>query len=90
MISCYCKKAGSFPLEEDFANYIMQEGYHLHDFEAYEQVFLHKYIYSISFLLCFYIIVVCLQMLRDAGFDEVISEDRTEQVGLLFIPWIYM
>ncbi|CAN4100295.1 unnamed protein product [Withania somnifera] len=53
LISDYCKKAG--PASEEFAAYIKQRGYDLHDVEAYGQ------------------------MLRDAGFDEVIAEDRTEQ-----------
>ncbi|WMV35240.1 hypothetical protein MTR67_028625 [Solanum verrucosum] len=53
LISDYCKKAG--PASEDFAAYIKQRGYDLHDVEAYGQ------------------------MLRDAGFNEVIAEDRTEQ-----------
>ncbi|KAJ8559987.1 hypothetical protein K7X08_004045 [Anisodus acutangulus] len=53
LISDYCKKAG--PASEEFAAYIKQRGYDLHDVEAYGQ------------------------MLRDAGFNEVISEDRTEQ-----------
>ncbi|KAF3650361.1 Phosphoethanolamine N-methyltransferase [Capsicum annuum] len=52
LISDYCKKAG--PASEEFAAYIKQRGYDLHDVEAYGQ------------------------MLRDAGFNEVIAEDRTE------------
>ncbi|OIT21052.1 PREDICTED: phosphoethanolamine N-methyltransferase 1-like [Nicotiana attenuata] len=53
LISDYCKKAG--PASEEFAEYIKQRGYDLHDVEAYGQ------------------------MLRDAGFNEVVAEDRTEQ-----------
>ncbi|CAI9113675.1 OLC1v1014322C4 [Oldenlandia corymbosa var. corymbosa] len=53
LISDYCKKAGT--PSEDFAQYIKQRGYDLHDVQAYGQ------------------------MLRDAGFDEVIAEDRTDQ-----------
>ncbi|XP_016493417.2 phosphoethanolamine N-methyltransferase 1 [Nicotiana tabacum] len=53
LISDYCKKAG--PASEEFAGYIKQRGYDLHDVEAYGQ------------------------MLRDAGFNEVVAEDRTEQ-----------
>ncbi|XP_057996176.1 phosphomethylethanolamine N-methyltransferase-like [Hevea brasiliensis] len=53
LISYYCKSAGS-PSPE-FAEYIKQRGYDLHDVEAYGQ------------------------MLRDAGFDDVIAEDRTDQ-----------
>ncbi|KAK9277797.1 hypothetical protein L1049_027353 [Liquidambar formosana] len=53
LISDYCKRAG--PPSPEFAKYIMQRGYDLHDVEAYGQ------------------------MLRDAGFDEVIAEDRTDQ-----------
>ncbi|XP_010274723.1 PREDICTED: phosphomethylethanolamine N-methyltransferase-like [Nelumbo nucifera] len=53
LISDYCKRAGS-PSKE-FAQYIEQRGYGLHDVEAYGQ------------------------MLKDAGFKEVIAEDRTNQ-----------
>ncbi|XP_021292334.1 phosphoethanolamine N-methyltransferase 1 [Herrania umbratica] len=53
LISDYCKNAGT-PSSE-FAEYIKQRGYDLHDVKAYGQ------------------------MLSDAGFDEVIAEDRTEQ-----------
>lgn len=53
LISDYCKSAGT-PSPE-FANYIKQRGYDLHDVKAYGQ------------------------MLRDAGFDDVIAEDRTDQ-----------
>ncbi|MFS8007004.1 putative phosphoethanolamine N-methyltransferase [Helianthus anomalus] len=53
LISDYCRKSGT--PSEDFAAYIKQRGYDLHDVETYGQ------------------------MLRDAGFGEVIAEDRTEQ-----------
>lgn len=53
LISDYCKNAGE-PSPE-FAQYIKQRGYDLHDVQAYGQ------------------------MLRDAGFNEVIAEDRTNQ-----------
>uniref|UniRef100_A0A6N2LI30 phosphoethanolamine N-methyltransferase n=1 Tax=Salix viminalis TaxID=40686 RepID=A0A6N2LI30_SALVM len=53
LISDYCKSAGT-PSPE-FAEYIKQRGYDLHDVKAYGQ------------------------MLRDAGFDEVIAEDRSDQ-----------
>ncbi|CAN0891459.1 Phosphoethanolamine N-methyltransferase [Linum grandiflorum] len=53
LISDYCRSAGT-PSEE-FAEYIKQRGYDLHDVKAYGQ------------------------MLRDAGFQEVIAEDRTNQ-----------
>ncbi|XVF53789.1 hypothetical protein PTKIN_Ptkin05aG0127100 [Pterospermum kingtungense] len=53
LISDYCKSAGT-PSSE-FAEYIKQRGYDLHDVKAYAQ------------------------MLKDAGFDEVVAEDRTEQ-----------
>lgn len=53
LITDYCKRAG--PPSEDFAKYIEQRGYDLHDVEAYGQ------------------------MLKDAGFDEVVAEDRTNQ-----------
>ncbi|CAD6271349.1 unnamed protein product [Miscanthus lutarioriparius] len=53
LISDYCKNPGK-PSEE-FAAYIKQRGYDLHDVKAYGQ------------------------MLKDAGFHDVIAEDRTEQ-----------
>ncbi|XP_015582654.2 phosphomethylethanolamine N-methyltransferase isoform X1 [Ricinus communis] len=53
LISDYCKSAGT-PSSE-FAEYIKQRGYDLHDVKAYGQ------------------------MLKDAGFDDVIAEDRTDQ-----------
>ncbi|CAK9182526.1 unnamed protein product [Ilex paraguariensis] len=53
LISDYCKRAAPPSLE--FAEYIKQRGYDLHDVDAYGQ------------------------MLQDAGFDEVIAEDRTDQ-----------
>ncbi|GMY23964.1 phosphoethanolamine N-methyltransferase 1-like isoform X1 [Fagus crenata] len=53
LISDYCKSAGT-PSPE-FAEYIKQRGYDLHDVKSYGQ------------------------MLGDAGFDDVIAEDRTDQ-----------
>ncbi|KAG2626003.1 hypothetical protein PVAP13_3KG279100 [Panicum virgatum] len=53
LISDYCKNPGK-PSEE-FAAYIRQRGYDLHDVKAYGQ------------------------MLENAGFHDVIAEDRTEQ-----------
>ncbi|KAK6921298.1 hypothetical protein RJ641_014976, partial [Dillenia turbinata] len=53
LISDYCKREGT--PSADFAAYIKQRGYDLHDINAYGQ------------------------MLRDAGFEEVIAEDRTDQ-----------
>lgn len=53
LISDYCRNSGT-PSPE-FAEYIKQRGYDLHDVEAYGQ------------------------MLRDAGFVDVVAEDRTEQ-----------
>ncbi|XP_022955089.1 phosphomethylethanolamine N-methyltransferase-like isoform X1 [Cucurbita moschata] len=53
LISDYCRSGGT-PTDE-FAEYIKQRGYDLHDVKAYGQ------------------------MLRDAGFDEVTAEDRTDQ-----------
>ncbi|CAL9031702.1 unnamed protein product, partial [Prunus brigantina] len=53
LISDYCRSAGTPSAE--FAEYIKQRGYDLHDVQAYSQ------------------------MLKDAGFDEVIAEDRTDQ-----------
>ncbi|GAA0185907.1 methyltransferase [Lithospermum erythrorhizon] len=53
LISDYCKKAGTPSTE--FAQYIKQRGYDLHDVEAYGQ------------------------MLKDAGFEDVVAEDRTDQ-----------
>ncbi|KAL3574992.1 hypothetical protein D5086_023093, partial [Populus alba] len=59
LISDYCKCAGT-PSPE-FAEYIKQRGYDLHDVKAYGQ------------------------MLRDAGFDEVIAEDRTDQFNQVLL-----
>ncbi|KAL2901279.1 Phosphoethanolamine N-methyltransferase [Bienertia sinuspersici] len=53
LISDYCRNVGT-PSPE-FAAYIKQRGYDLHDVQSYGQ------------------------MLRDAGFDNVIAEDRTDQ-----------
>ncbi|KAJ7970272.1 Phosphoethanolamine N-methyltransferase [Quillaja saponaria] len=53
LISDYCKRAGT-PSPE-FAAYIKQRGYDLHDTKEYGQ------------------------MLKDAGFDVIIAEDRTDQ-----------
>lgn len=53
LISDYCRSAGTPSAE--FAEYIKQRGYDLHDVKAYGQ------------------------MLKDAGFYEVIAEDRTDQ-----------
>ncbi|CAA6671281.1 unnamed protein product [Spirodela intermedia] len=53
LISDYCKSPD--PASSEFAEYIQQRGYDLHDVEAYGQ------------------------MLRDAGFVEVVAEDRTDQ-----------
>ncbi|KAH9621395.1 hypothetical protein KSS87_004202 [Heliosperma pusillum] len=53
LISDYCKSSGE-PSPE-FAMYIKQRGYDLHDVQEYGQ------------------------MLKDAGFDDVIAEDRTDQ-----------
>ncbi|KAK4750993.1 hypothetical protein SAY87_004475 [Trapa incisa] len=53
LISDYCRSPGTPSLE--FAAYIKQRGYDLHDVKAYGQ------------------------MLRDAGFKEVVAEDRTDQ-----------
>nr|ABG57185.1 phosphoethanolamine N-methyltransferase [Salicornia europaea] len=53
LISDYCKKAG--PPSPEFASYIKQRGYDLHDVKEYGQ------------------------MLKDAGFIDVIAEDRTDQ-----------
>lgn len=53
LISDYCRSPGK-PSEE-FAAYIKQRGYDLHDVEAYGQ------------------------MLQNAGFHDVIAEDRSDQ-----------
>ncbi|KAJ3670686.1 hypothetical protein LUZ60_008112 [Juncus effusus] len=53
LISDYCKSPGK-PTEE-FAAYIKQRGYDLHDVKAYGK------------------------MLEDAGFHDVVAEDRTDQ-----------
>uniref|UniRef100_A0A803LTX1 phosphoethanolamine N-methyltransferase n=1 Tax=Chenopodium quinoa TaxID=63459 RepID=A0A803LTX1_CHEQI len=55
LITDYCKNAGT-PSPE-FAAYIMQRGYDLHDVQEYGQA----------------------SILRDAGFEEVVAEDRTDQ-----------
>ncbi|XP_031738143.1 phosphomethylethanolamine N-methyltransferase isoform X2 [Cucumis sativus] len=52
-ITDYCRNAGTSSPE--FAEYIKQRGYDLHDVKAYGQ------------------------MIEDAGFGEVVSEDRTNQ-----------
>ncbi|GJN17995.1 hypothetical protein PR202_gb05106 [Eleusine coracana subsp. coracana] len=57
LISDYCRSPGE-PSEE-FAAYIKQRGYDLHDVEAYGQ------------------------MLKNAGFHDVVAEDRSDQVGKL-------
>ncbi|RLN25635.1 phosphoethanolamine N-methyltransferase 1-like [Panicum miliaceum] len=53
LISDYCRSPGK--ASEEFAAYIKQRGYDLHDVEAYGQ------------------------MLKNAGFHDVIAEDRTDQ-----------
>ncbi|KAE8676143.1 Phosphoethanolamine N-methyltransferase [Hibiscus syriacus] len=53
LITDYCKSSKTPSAE--FAEYIKQRGYDLHDVKSYEQ------------------------MLKDAGFDVVIAEDRTNQ-----------
>ncbi|KAL2461789.1 Phosphoethanolamine N-methyltransferase 1 [Abeliophyllum distichum] len=53
LISDYCRSAGTPSAE--FAQYIKQRGYDLHDVKSYGQ------------------------MLLDAGFHDVVAEDRTEQ-----------
>ncbi|PRQ15904.1 putative phosphoethanolamine N-methyltransferase [Rosa chinensis] len=53
LITDYCRSAGN--PSADFAEYIKQRGYDLHDVKAYGQ------------------------MLTDAGFDDVIAQDRTDQ-----------
>lgn len=91
LISDYCKNAGTPSLE--FAEYIKQRGYDLHDVKSYGQVCLHLKICLISrlarifswpFLLIsltqWTLVLTVVQMLRDAGFTDVIAEDRTEQV----------
>ncbi|CAL9218135.1 unnamed protein product [Arabidopsis halleri] len=53
LITDYCRSAET--PSPDFAEYIKQRGYDLHDVQAYGQ------------------------MLKDAGFEDVIAEDRTDQ-----------
>ncbi|XP_038880570.1 phosphoethanolamine N-methyltransferase-like isoform X1 [Benincasa hispida] len=53
LISDYCKSSGTPSLE--FAEYIKQRGYDLHDIKSYAQ------------------------MLEEAGFNNVVAEDRTDQ-----------
>lgn len=88
LISDYCKKPGT--ASEDFAAYIKQRGYDLHAVDSYGQVrylmLFHIWTHLRTEMTC----VVCLsQMLKDAGFDEVIAEDRTDQV-FLFVTIICM
>ncbi|CAI0380580.1 unnamed protein product, partial [Linum tenue] len=59
LISDYCKSAGT--ASPEFAEYIKQRGYDLHDVKAYGQ------------------------MLKDAGFQEVIAEDRTDQFNQVLV-----
>ncbi|CAI0400455.1 unnamed protein product [Linum tenue] len=59
LISDYCKSAGT--ASPEFADYIKQRGYDLHDIKEYGQ------------------------MLRDAGFQEVIAEDRTDQFNQVLL-----
>ncbi|KAK2975455.1 hypothetical protein RJ640_007801 [Escallonia rubra] len=49
---------------EEFSEYIKQRGYDLHDVESYGELVL---------------LLNVLKMLRNAGFDKVIAEDRTDQ-----------
>ncbi|MCD7452158.1 hypothetical protein HAX54_015270 [Datura stramonium] len=67
LISDYCKKAG--PASEEFAGYIKQRGYDLHDVEAYGQCFSND-----SATLQFHNIDA-----QRCRFQRVIAEDRTEQ-----------
>ncbi|GAB4845305.1 hypothetical protein Ancab_038714 [Ancistrocladus abbreviatus] len=53
LISDYCKSAS--PPSPEFAGYIKQRGYDLHDVQSYGQ------------------------LLKEAGFNEVVAEDRTDQ-----------
>ncbi|CAL1354572.1 unnamed protein product [Linum trigynum] len=59
LISDYCKSAGT--ASPEFAEYIKQRGYDLHDVKAYGQ------------------------MLKDAGFQEVVAEDRTDQFNQVLV-----
>lgn len=47
LISDYCKKTG--PPSKEFAEYIKQRGYDLHDVESYGQVCLHLNILILAF-----------------------------------------
>lgn len=88
LISDYCKSFGTPSL--DFSEYIKQRGYDLHDVKSYGQVSLHLKVYICCFLSyilfifsevqSLYLVLNCSQMLKDAGFVDIIAEDRTEQV----------
>lgn len=93
LITDYCKSAGG-PSSE-FAEYIKKGGYYLHDMKAHEQVWLGVCAISGTIFLLFhpfgfswYLHFFCMcilnhpQMLENAGFDDVIAEDRTDQVCL--------
>ena len=84
LITDYCKSAQS-PSSE-FAEYTKKGGYYLHDMKAYEKVLLACAI-SVNTLLninlssdCQSPLLNLFQMLEDAGFDDLIAEDRTDQV----------
>jgi len=85
LISDYCKRAGQ-PSPE-FAQYIKQRGYDLHDVQEYGQASIYHFAlyFFLLGLLCQQVCDTCkfYQMLKDAGFDEVIAEDRTDQVPVV-------
>lgn len=90
LISDYCKKAG--PASEDFAAYIKQRGYDLHDVEAYGQV----NIYPIQWMCtqssffawqCYFIISHhrCLEMLVSTKLLLMIELSRYVFLSLFWI-----
>lgn len=96
LITDYCKSARS-PSPE-FAEYIKKGGYYLHDMNAYEKVLLACAISVNIWLLFHPFgfnqnhinlssdwqspFLNLFQMLEDAGFDDLVAEDRTDQVLL--------
>ncbi|KAG0489398.1 hypothetical protein HPP92_008209 [Vanilla planifolia] len=68
IITDYCRRSGNS--SEEFAEYIKQRGYDLHDVDSYSQM-------NSS--------TAHFQMLKDSGFQDVIAEDRTNQVVYISI-----
>lgn len=82
LITDYCRSAGT--ASPEFAGYIKQRGYDLHDVEEYGKV-LHLHLVYKSIIVFFVVsmyrlLIILSQMLANAGFDDVMAEDRTDQV----------